>query len=114
MAFHEVFKYLLGGTGLGNGQRDAEDGVRAKLALVSAAVEAIEELVDLGLVLDVKAFLDQSRPNDCVDVLNGLGDALAAPLGLVAVAKLNSFVLACEDRLRLASAEMRGGIGTNR
>lgn len=106
--------YLLSSTGLGNGQRDTEDGVGTELALVGGAVKAIEELVDLGLVLDVNALLDQSRADDGVDILDGLGDALAAPLGLVAVAKLNSLVLACELSVTPCIGRGRVRIGTNR
>lgn len=85
--------YLLGGTGLSNSQGDTQDGVGTKLALVGSAIKAVQELVNLGLVLDIKVLLDQSGANDGVDVLNSLGDTLATPLGLVAIAKLNSLVL---------------------
>lgn len=91
--------YLLGSTGLGNGQRDTEDGVGAKLGLVGGGIEVDEELVNLGLVLDVNVGLDQLRANDGVDVLDGLGDTLAGPLGLVTIAELASLVLAWEESL---------------
>lgn len=89
--------YLLSGTGLGNSQADTEDGVGTELALVGGAVKAVQELVDLGLVLDIKVLLEQGGANDGVDVLNGLGDTLATPLGLVAISKLNSLVLAYDS-----------------
>lgn len=92
--------YLLSGTSLGNGQRDTEDGVGAELALVVSSIKRVEELINLGLVLDVKVLLDQSRANDGVDVGDGLGDTLASPLGLVAIAELNSLVLSCDSRLQ--------------
>lgn len=85
--------YLLSGTSLSNSQGDTKDGVGTKLALVGSTIKAVQELVDLGLVLDIKVLLDQSGANDGVDVLNSLGDTLATPLGLVAIAKLNSLVL---------------------
>lgn len=87
-------KYLLSGTSLGDGQRDTEDGVGTELALVGGTIEAVKEGIDLGLVLDIDVLLDQSRANDGVDVLDGLGDTLAGPLGLVAIAEFNGFVLA--------------------
>lgn len=96
--------HLLSSTSLGNSQADTEDGVGAKLGLVGGAIEAVEELIDLGLVLDVDALLDQGRGNDSVDILDGLGDTLATPLGLVAVTELASLVLSCFTRLLLASS----------
>lgn len=85
--------YLLSGTSLGNSQRDTEDGVGTELGLVGGTIELVQESIDLGLVLDVKVLLDQSRSNDIVDVVDGLGDTLAAPLGLVAISKLAGLVL---------------------
>lgn len=113
---------LLGSTGLSNGQTDTEDGVGTKLGLVGRAIELVQELVDLGLVLDVDVLLDESWSNDGVDVLDGLGDAyallavpligimggrgrgegashtLSKPLGLVSVTELASLVLTCRSR----------------
>jgi len=85
--------YLLSSTSLGNSQADTEDGVGTELGLVGGAIKVDEELVNLGLVLDIDALLDQSRADDGVDVLDGLGDTLAKPLGLVAIAKLAGLVL---------------------
>jgi hypothetical protein len=87
--------YLLSRGGLGDSQAHAEDGVGAELGLVGGAIELDEELVDLGLVLDIDVLLDQGRADDRVDVLNGLGDTLATPLGRVAIAELASLVLTC-------------------
>lgn len=86
---------LLSSTGLGDSQGDTENGVSSELGLVGGSIEVDEELVDLGLVLDIKVLLDQSRGNDGVDVLNSLGDTLASPLGLVTIAELAGLVLAC-------------------
>ena len=86
---------LLGGTGLGDGERDTEDGVGAELGLVGGAIEVDEELVNLGLVLDVNVLLDESGADDLVHVLDGLENTLASPLGLVTIAELASLVLAC-------------------
>jgi hypothetical protein len=58
----------------------------------SRSVELVEEVVHGGLVLDVDALLDESRSDYVVHVGDGLGDTLAAPLGLVAIAELASLV----------------------
>lgn len=74
---------LLSGTGLSNGQTDTEDGVGTKLGLVDRAIELVQELVDLGLVLYIDVLLSKSWTNDRIDVLDGLGDTyalLAVPL----------------------------------
>jgi len=86
---------FLSSAGLGNGQADSEDGVGAKLGLVGGSVEVDQELVDLGLVLDVDALLDDRGSDDIVDVGNSLENTLASPLGLVTVAELTSLVLTC-------------------
>ena len=86
---------LLGGTSLGDGEADTEDGIGTEVGLVGGSVELDEELVDLGLVLDVDVLLDQGGGDDLIDVLDGLEDTLAEPLGLVTVTELASFVLAC-------------------
>lgn len=65
---------LLSGSSLGNGQGDTEDGVGTELALVGSAVELVQEVIDLSLVLDINVLLDESGANDLVDVLNGLED----------------------------------------
>ena len=99
---------LLSSTGLGDSQADAEDGIGTELGLVGGSVEVNQELVDLGLVLDINVLLDQSGANDLVDVLDGLEDALAVPLGLVTVTELASLVLACWYAVsdgRIAQAE---------
>ena len=83
---------LLGGSGLGNGHGDTEDGVGTKLSLVLGSIKLVEESVDGGLVLDVDVLLDQSRGDLLVDVGNGLGDTLATPLALVTIAELASLV----------------------
>jgi hypothetical protein len=86
---------LLSSAGLGNGQRDTEDGIGAELGLVRGAIEIDEELINLALVLDVNVGLNQLGADDFIDVLNGLKDALAKPLGLVTIAEFASLVLAC-------------------
>ena len=83
---------LLGSSGLSNGHGNTEDGVGAELGLVLGAIELVQEGVDGGLVLDVEGLLDQSGGDLLVDVGDSLGDALAAPLGLVSIAELAGLV----------------------
>lgn len=85
---------LLGSASLGNGQAHTEDGVGTELGLVGSAIKVVEELVNLGLVLDVDVLLDDRGSDDSVDVLDGLENTLASPVSLVAVAELASLVLA--------------------
>lgn len=85
--------YLLSSTSLGNGQADAQNGVRTKLGLVGGGIEVDEELVDSGLVLDVQVCLSDSGGNGLIHIPDGLGDTLAEPLGLVTITKLASFML---------------------
>ena len=65
---------LLSSTSLGNGQADTEDGVGTKVLLVSRAVELVQELVNLGLVLNIEVLLDDGRSDLLVDVGDSLGD----------------------------------------
>lgn len=65
---------LLGSTGLGNSQADTQDGVGTQVVLVARAIELVEELVNLGLVLDVNVLLDEGRADGLVDVGNSLQD----------------------------------------
>jgi hypothetical protein len=65
---------LLSGGSLGNGQGDTEDGISTELALVGGSIELVQELVNLGLVLDIDVLLDEGGANDVVDVLDGTED----------------------------------------
>ena len=65
---------LLSGGSLGNGQRNTEDGVGTELALVGGTIELVQELVDLGLLLNIEVLLDEGGANDLVDVLDGIED----------------------------------------
>ena len=75
-----------------DGERHAEDRVRAELRLVRRAVELAQEPVDHALVARVEP--PQVVRNRAVDVLDGLRHALAAVPRLVPVAKLDRLVLA--------------------
>ena len=80
----------LGRGGSGGRQRDAEDRVRPEPRLVRGPVELAQRFVDRGLIGRAGA---GQRPGDrVVDVLDGVRDALAEPLG-AAVAKLDSLEL---------------------
>lgn len=83
---------LFGGGGLSGSQGDTQDGVSTQLGLVWGTVQGVQELIHLGLVLKVKVSLNESRSNDLVNIVNGLGDTLAQPLGLVAVSQFESLV----------------------
>src|SRR5215217_8253554 len=74
--------------GLGDGERHAEDGVGAELALVGGAVEIDHGLVDAELIEGIHA-LDFVE-NDSVDVFDGLADALAV-VKLAAIAQFDGF-----------------------
>lgn len=82
---------LVGGTGLSDSHGDTEDGVGAELALVGGAVKLDEEVIDLLLRGDGELGLDEGGADDLVDVLDGLGHALANVV-LAAVTELNGLV----------------------
>ena len=63
---------LLSGTSLGNGQADTEDGVSTEVRLVGSSIKLVQELVDLGLVLDIEVLLDDGGGNGVIDI----GDSL--------------------------------------
>ena len=86
--------YFLSGTGLGHSQADTKDGIRPKFGLVLGSIELIQESIDSRLVFDINLFSDESRANGLIDVLHRFGDTFPAPLGLVSIAELTSFMLA--------------------
>jgi len=65
---------LLSSGGLGHSQGDTQDGVGTEVGLVGSSIELVEELVNLRLVLNINALLDESGANGLVDVLHGLED----------------------------------------
>ena len=74
------------GSGAGDGQRHAQDGVGTELGLVGGTVRGNQCGIDGALIEGVEA-------HDCVgaliiDVLDGLRDALAQVAALVAIAQL--------------------------
>ena len=80
------------GRRLGAGQRDAEDGVGPKPALVRRAVEIDHDLVDLDLLLD--GLIAQRLEDFAVDGLDRLLHALAEIALVVAVAQFDRLMRA--------------------
>ena len=81
------------GSGLGAGQRHAQDGVSAQSALVVRAVQLQHHVVDSALIV---GFETDERVGDLiVHMANGIQRALAQITLLVAVAQLN-----CLERAR--------------
>ena len=88
-----AFTDLLSSGSLGNSQTDTENGIGTQLSFVWGSVELDQEIVDLGLVLDIDVLLDQSWADDVVDVGNSLGNTLSTPFCLISIAELNGLVL---------------------
>ena len=65
---------LLSSTSLGDSQADTQDGVGTQVVLVGGTIELVEELIDLGLVLDIQVLFDDGRANLVVDIGDGLQD----------------------------------------
>ena len=76
------------GSGAGNSQRHAQDGVGTELGLVGGTVRGNQRGIDGALVEGVEAHDGISAL--VVDVLDGLRDALAQIAALVAIAQLAS------------------------
>jgi hypothetical protein len=64
---------LLASTSFSDGNRDTKDGVGAEFALVGCAIKLDEEVVDILLLGDLEARLDELRADDLVHVGNSLG-----------------------------------------
>lgn len=91
----EQISHLLSSCSLGNSQRDTKNGICTELSLVWSSIKLDQEIVNLGLVLNVNVLLDERWANDVVDVCNSLENTLSSPLGLVTVAELDCLVLTC-------------------
>ena len=78
--------------GLGDGERNAEDGVGAEVLLERRSVEGEHRLVESDLVIGISA--DDGGGDDFVDVLDGLENTLSSVSRLVAVSQFEGFVLA--------------------
>ena len=89
--------------GLGDGKRDAENGVGAEPRLVVGAVERDHRLVDLQLIFGLEA--GNGVENVAIDRLDGFEDALSAEPSLVAVAQF--------DRLARAGRSARRNRGSS-
>ena len=66
--------YLLSSGGLSNSHGNTENGVGTELALGGSTIELVEELVNLGLVLDIDVLLHEGGRNHVVDIGNSLED----------------------------------------
>ena len=86
------------GSGAGNCQRHAQNGVGAELSLVGRTVRGNQRGIDGALIEGVEAHDSVSAL--VVDVLDGLRDALAQIAALVAVAQLASFESASRSARR--------------
>ena len=73
--------------GLGDGQRNPQNGIGAELCLVGRAVQLDHRLIDGDLVLGLHA--GQRIKDIAVDGRHRLGDALAHVTGLVAIAQFH-------------------------
>jgi hypothetical protein len=91
--------HLLSGASFGNSQTAAQNSVGTVLGLVRSAIQLDQEVVDLGLVLDIEARLDQGRSKNLVHILDSRENALSTPLGLVTIAKLTGLMLSWWSRI---------------
>ena len=74
------------GSGAGDGQRHAQDGIGAELGLVGGSVRGDQRGIDGALIEGIEAH--DGIGALVVDVLDGLRDALAQVAALVAIAQL--------------------------
>ena len=81
------------GSCVSSGERNAEHCVGAELALGLGAVELEHASIDGALIKHAHAL--NVRSDDGVNIVYGLGDALAQIAALVAVAKFEGLVLTC-------------------
>jgi hypothetical protein len=95
-----------------NGHGHTQDSISTELGLVWGSVELVEELVDLGLVLDIESFLDESWSNNVIDIANSLQDTLSSPFGLVTIAEFAGFVGASRGTGR-NNGSVETGLGDN-
>jgi len=96
---------FLSSTGLGDGNRNAEDGICTEFAFVGCSVEFDEEVVDFFLRSDIQARSDQLRSDDIVNIVDSLAYAFSDIGVLVTIAKFDSFVDAGGGSRRNGSAE---------
>ena len=99
--------YLLSSASLRNSQAHAQYSIGSQLSLVLRTVQLDQELVNFGLILDVKSFFENRRSNDFVNVGDSLGYTLAIPFRLISIAQFAGFVLACRGTLESSSVSLQ-------
>mmetsp|Transcript_35776 Transcript_35776/g.82841 ORF Transcript_35776/g.82841 Transcript_35776/m.82841 type:complete len:509 (-) Transcript_35776:20-1546(-) len=104
----EQWDLLSTSAGLGHGERRAEDGVGAEVALVRGAIEIDHEVVNALLVTRILA--DKSRGDGVVHVPNSAKDTLTHVTGAT-VAKLSSLIDASRGTRRARGSEHTIGSG---
>jgi hypothetical protein len=90
---HRTLTSLLCCCSLRNCKTNSENGIGTELGLVWGSVKLDQELVNLGLVLDVNVFLDNGWANDIVDIGDSFCDTFSTPLALISIAELACLVL---------------------
>ena len=73
--FARLLTHLLGRSGNRDSHTDTKNGVSTKFALIRCTVELDQEVIDLLLLGDFKAGLDEFRAKDGVDIRNSFGNA---------------------------------------
>jgi hypothetical protein len=68
-----VKTYLLSSASFSDGNRDTKDGVGTELALIGGTVKLDEEVVDIFLLSDLEAGLDELGGDDVINVGNSFG-----------------------------------------
>lgn len=87
--------YLSSGSSPRTGHADAQDGIRPEATLVFRAIQFPHESVNASEALaDIEFVLNDSRPEDMIDVVDGLQNALPVICRFVAVAQFEGFVVA--------------------
>ena len=66
--------HLFSSSSFSDTQAHTENGICTEICLVGRPIKLDEELVDLGLVLDIDILLDDGGCNDFVDVVDSLQD----------------------------------------
>jgi hypothetical protein len=85
--------YLLCSCSLCNGKTDTQNCVGTELCLVWSSIKLDEELINLGLVLDIDVLLDDGGTNHVIYIGNSFCDTLSTPFALISITELAGFML---------------------